>query len=60
MKTVKRPGLKLRQRKGVYTVEFAVVASLFFMTLLASFEFTRLYFTRHSVDQATYEAAVWA
>jgi hypothetical protein len=48
---------RLPLRAGAFTVEFAIVASIFFTTLLASFEFSRLYFVRHCVDQATYEAA---
>ena len=46
-----------RNRNGAFTVEFALVASLFFSVLLGSFEFARLYFARHSLDQASYEAA---
>jgi Flp pilus assembly protein TadG len=43
-------------RRGAFTVEFALVASIFFTVLLSSFEFSRLYFARHSLDQAAYEA----
>ena len=44
-------------RRGAFTVEFAIVASIFFMVLLSCFEFARLSFIRHSLDQAAYEAA---
>jgi Flp pilus assembly protein TadG len=41
---------------GASTVEFAMTASVFFMILMASIEFTRFMFVRNSVDQAAYEA----
>jgi len=47
----------LRRRRGAATVEFAVVGSLFFMTILAMFEFGRLNIIRHTADNAAYEAA---
>ena len=46
-----------RQRRGAFTVEFAICAGLFFTVLLAGFEFARFMYARHSVDQAAYEAA---
>jgi hypothetical protein len=46
-----------RKRLGAYTVEFAVCSGLFFFITLASIEFSRFMFARHSVDQAAYEAA---
>jgi len=46
-----------RKRKGAFTVEFALCSGLFFMILLAGFEFSRFMYARHSVDQAAYEAA---
>ena len=46
-----------RSRKGAVTVEFAVNAGLFFMLILASFEFARFMMVRQSLDQATYEGA---
>jgi Flp pilus assembly protein TadG len=39
------------------TVEFALVVPLFFLFAFASFEFSRLNFVRHAVDNAAYEAA---
>lgn len=48
---------KRKQRVGAFTVEFAIVASIFFMTLLSAFEFSRLYFVRHCMEKATYDAA---
>lgn len=44
-------------RMGAFTVEFALVSSLFFVILLSSFEFSRIYYARHCLDQASYEAA---
>ena len=44
-------------RAGAFTVEFALVASIFFMTLLSSFEFSRLYFVRHCLEKASYDSA---
>ncbi len=38
-------------------VEFALVAPIFFLLLLASFEFSRLNVIRHTADNAAYEAA---
>lgn len=46
-----------KHRRGALTVEFAICAGIFFMTVMAGFEFTRFVFARHSVDQAAYEAA---
>ncbi len=58
MKIPKRFRSKLTQtRKGAFTVEFALVSSIFFMVLTASFEFSRIYYARHCLDQASYEAA---
>lgn len=45
------------QRRGALSVEFAICASIFFVVVMAGFEFTRFMFARHSVDQAAYEAA---
>lgn len=46
-----------RSRRGATTVEFAIVAPIFFLLLLASFEFSRLNVMRHTADNAAYEAA---
>ena len=48
---------QVRNRRGAFTVEFALCSGLFFMILLAGFEFSRFMYARHSVDQAAYEAA---
>ena len=48
---------RVRNRQGAFTVEFALCSGLFFMILLAGFEFSRFMYARHSVDQAAYEAA---
>jgi Flp pilus assembly protein TadG len=44
-------------RQGATAVEFAIVAPIFFLLLLASFEFSRLNVIRHTADNAAYEAA---
>ncbi|HEX6961939.1 MAG TPA: TadE family protein [Lacipirellula sp.] len=44
-------------RTGAAAVEFAIVAPIFFLLLIASLEFGRLNVIRHTADQAAYEAA---
>lgn len=44
-------------RRGAVAVEFAIVGSVFFMILVAMFEFGRLNVIRHTADNAAYEAA---
>jgi len=44
-------------RRGAAAVEFAVTASVFFVFLLAAFEFGWLNVIRHTADNAAYEAA---
>jgi Flp pilus assembly protein TadG len=46
-----------RCRCGATAVEFAVTAPIFFLFLLASFEFGWLNVIRHTADNAAYEAA---
>ncbi len=46
-----------KNRRGVTAVEFALVAPIFFLLLLVSFEFSRLNVIRHTADNAAYEAA---
>src|SRR3954470_14926760 len=49
---------KRRQgRVGAVAVEFALTAPLFFLFLLAAFEFGWLNVMRHTADNAAYEAA---
>lgn len=38
-------------------MEFAVVAPIFFMLVMAAFEFARINVIRHTADNAAYEAA---
>lgn len=52
-----RTKLTPRKRRGVVTVEFALVAPVFFIFLFAAFEFGRLFMLRHTADNAAYEAA---
>jgi Flp pilus assembly protein TadG len=44
-------------RAGATVVEFAIVAPIFFLFLMASFEFGWLNVLRHTADNAAYEAA---
>ncbi len=46
-----------RQRRGAFTVEFALCCSIFFTVMMAGIEFARFMYARHSVDQAAYEGA---
>jgi len=55
MRFRKRPSRKDRQ--GATLVEFAIVAPVFFLFILAAFEFSRLNVIRHTADNAAYEAA---
>ena len=48
------------RRSGVAAVEFAIVAPIFFLLVLASLEFGRMNMIRHTADQAAYEAARYA
>jgi hypothetical protein len=45
------------KRRGAAAVEFAITAPIFFMFLLAAFEFGWLNVIRHTADNAAYEAA---
>jgi Flp pilus assembly protein TadG len=45
------------QRRGATAVEFALTAPVFFLFLLAAFEFGWLNVIRHTADNAAYEAA---
>ena len=45
------------RRTGATLVEFAVVAPVFFLFIIASFEFGRLNVIRHTADNAAYEAS---
>ncbi len=44
-------------RRGATTVEFALTAPIFFLFLLAAFEFGWMNVLRHTADNAAYEAA---
>lgn len=46
-----------RNRRGAAAVEFAVVAPIFFVLVIAAFEFGRMNVIRHTADNAAYEAA---
>ena len=45
------------KRAGAVTAEFAITAPIFFLFLLAAFEFGWLNVIRHTADNAAYEAA---
>lgn len=45
------------QRAGVAVVEFAITIPIFFLFILAAFEFGWLNVMRHTADNAAYEAA---
>jgi Flp pilus assembly protein TadG len=45
----------LSNGKGVYTVEFALVAPIFFLLLFAIFDFGWYFFTQHTIQYATRE-----
>jgi hypothetical protein len=55
MRTTSRQKRDLR--RGATAVEFAIVAPVFFVFLLAAFEFGWLNVVRHTADNAAYEAA---
>jgi Flp pilus assembly protein TadG len=46
-----------RARRGVAAVEFAIVAPVFFILVMAAFEFGRINVLRHTADNAAYEGA---
>src|SRR4051795_10105586 len=48
---------RLQGRVGAVAVEFAITAPIFFLFLLAAFEFGWLNVIRHTADNAAYEAA---
>ena len=44
-------------RTAAAAVEFAIVATIFFLLVIAAFEFGRMNVIRHTADNAAYEAA---
>ena len=46
-----------QERAGAALVEFAITAPIFFLFIIAAFEFGRLNVIRHTADNAAYEAA---
>lgn len=44
-------------RRGTYIVEFSVCLPVLFLFLMGSWEFSRFFFVRQSLNQAAYEAA---
>jgi Flp pilus assembly protein TadG len=45
------------RRTGAAAVEFAIVAPVFFILVIAAFEFGRINVIRHTADNAAYEGA---
>jgi Flp pilus assembly protein TadG len=52
-----RPARPGHLRRGATVVEFAIAAPVFFLFLLAAFEFGWMNVVRHTADNAAYEAA---
>jgi hypothetical protein len=52
-----RRSRRAESRRGAYSVEFAICASILFMLVFGLFEFSRYLFVRQAIDQAAYEAA---
>lgn len=48
---------KAKQRRGTYIVEFSFCLPVLFLFLFASWEFSRFFFVRQSMNHAAYEAA---
>jgi Flp pilus assembly protein TadG len=46
-----------RDRNGAVITEFAIIAPVFFLIILALFEFSWLNVVRHTADNAAYEAS---
>ena len=57
MTTTGRLDRQCGTRRGATAVEFAITAPLFFLLLLAAFEFGWMNVIRHTADNAAYEAA---
>lgn len=55
-RTLNRNRLTRKRRRGAVLVEFAVVAPVFFVFIITSFEFGRMNVIRHTMDNAAYEA----
>lgn len=50
------PQKRKADRRGAVVVEFAICAPVFFLVVLAMFEFSWLNVVRHTADNAAYEA----
>lgn len=48
---------RAEERRGAYTVEFALCAAVFFLAVFSCFEFARFFYVTNAVDQTCYEAA---
>lgn len=53
----RQPSRRRDDRQGAVLVEFAIVAPIFFLIVLALFEFSWLNVVRHTADNAVYEAS---
>lgn len=56
-KAHKTQSKKAESRRGTYIVEFSVCLPVLFLFLFASWEFSRFFFVRQSLNHAAYEAA---
>jgi Flp pilus assembly protein TadG len=54
---LKTSAIRRTDRRGAVIVEFAICAPLFFLVVLALFEFSWLNVVRHTADNAAYEAS---
>jgi Flp pilus assembly protein TadG len=57
LKRTARSARRRQTRRGATVVEFALTAPVFFLFLLAAFEFGWFNVMRHTADNAAYEAA---
>ncbi len=57
IKSQHRRRLRKEYRAGATAIEFAVVAPVFFLFIIAAFDFARMNVVRHTADNAAYEAA---
>jgi Flp pilus assembly protein TadG len=60
LKTMRTRRFRLQQRRGTYTVEFAVVSSVFFLFLFGILEYSRFVMTLEGMQNAAREGARYA
>jgi len=57
IRSQQRRRLQKKNRTGATAIEFAIVVPVFFLFIIASFDFARMNVIRHTADNAAYEAA---